>query len=76
MPCLVYWVIQYYIVGKLQFGAIKGTCTTHKLTIMMHEWLKDTDNSKVKHFFYVILLDCAKTFDHIDKNILNSFSFQ
>jgi hypothetical protein len=57
-------------VDKLQFGAIKGTCTTHALIIMLHEWLKGTDNSNNKNFVHVVLLDYAKAFDHIDPNIL------
>jgi len=64
------WDIIQYIVDKLQFGAIKGTCTTHALNIMLHEWLKGTDNSNNKNFVHVVLLDYAKAFDHIDPNIL------
>ena len=64
------WDVIRNIVDKNQFGAIKGTCTTHALILMLHEWLKDTDDSRKKNFVKVVLLDYAKAFDHIDANIL------
>ena len=38
--------------------------------MMLHDWLKSTDNAKDKTFVHFILLDYAKTFDHMDPNIL------
>ena len=65
-----YWEILKDKMDNLQFGALKGTCTTHALILMMHEWMKSTDDSKNKNFIHIVLLDYAKAFDHIDPNIL------
>ena len=64
------WEIIQPLLDKLQFGAVKGTCTTHALILMLHDWLKATDNSRKKNFIQIVLLDYAKAFDHINPNIL------
>ena len=55
---------------KMQFGALKGTCTTHALISMVHDWLRATDDSRNKNYVHIVLLDYAKAFDHVDPNIL------
>ena len=55
---------------KYQFGALKGTCITHALVAMVHDWLKATDDCRNKNFVHIILLDYAKAFNHIDMNML------
>ena len=57
-------------IDKGPFGALKGTCTTHALIIIVHDWLMSTDDSKNKNFVQVILLDYAKAFDHVDHILL------
>jgi hypothetical protein len=64
------WDIIKPLLDKCQYGAIKGTCTTHALIIMLHEWLKGTDDSRKKNFVHIVLLDYSKAFDHIDANLL------
>jgi hypothetical protein len=65
-----YWEIIQDKIDKLQFGALKGTCTTHALITMVHDWSKATDDSRNKNYVHIVLLDYAKAFDHVDPNIL------
>jgi hypothetical protein len=64
------WDIIKDKMDERQFGAIKGTCTTHALIHLIHDWLKMTDDSKDKTFVHIVMLDYAKAFDHVDPNIL------
>ena len=53
-----------------QFGAIKGSSTTHTLVKLIHEWAEHTDDCKNKPYVNVLFLDYAKAFDRINPNIL------
>ena len=70
--CSWIWDIIMSKIDKGQFGALKGTCATHALITMMHDWLRSTDDSRKKNFVHIVLLDYAKAFDHVDANILLS----
>ena len=62
--------LQMLFVDKGQFAALKGTCTTHALIAMFHDWQKSTDDSRKKNFVQIVLLDYTKVFDHVDPDIL------
>jgi hypothetical protein len=64
------WDIIKLKIDKGQFGALKGTSSTHALITMVHDWLTSTDDCKKKKFVHIVLLDYAKAFDHVDANIL------
>ncbi len=64
------WDIIKDMIDDYQFGAIKGSCTTYALILMIHEWLQGTDDSRLKQFVKIVLLDYSKAFNHIDPNIL------
>ena len=64
------WDFIKVLIDKWQFGAIRGTCTTHAIIHMLHDWLGGLDKSKDGNFAQVVLLDYAKAFDRIDANIL------
>ena len=64
------WDIIKLKIDKGQFGALKGTSSTHALITMVHDWLTATDDCKKKKFVHIVLLDYAKAFDHVDANIL------
>ena len=54
------WDVIQHIVDNFQFRAIKGTCTTHALIIMVHDWLKAIDRSSAKGFIQIVMFDYAK----------------
>ena len=39
------WDIMKPLLDKYQYGAVKGTCTTHALIMMLHDWLHGTDRT-------------------------------
>lgn len=66
------WIWEFFrhVLDRSQYGAIKGTCTTHALITMLHHWLSGTDDASDRNFIQIVLLDYAKAFDHVDPNIL------
>ena len=57
-------------IDQNQFGALKGSSTTHALVNMVHEWYRATDDSTSRTYIRVLLLDYAKAFDRIDPYLL------
>ena len=53
---------------SLQFGCVKGTCTTHCLIELHHSWAVATDTPKC--YVRVMFLDFSRAFDHIEHDIL------
>ena len=64
------WDFIKQLIDNWQFGAIKGTCATHALILVINEWLKGTDESRNKFVIQIVLLDYSKAFDHMDPNVL------
>ncbi len=64
------WLLEIVVpqISLSQFGALKGTSTTHALITLMHKLFHDTD--KLGVHVRVVLIDYKKTFDHLDQNII------
>ena len=63
-----------FLFDSNQFGAIKGSCPTFALLMIIHDWLKSMDNSKDKSFVQIILLDYAMEFDHINPSLIEKLA--
>lgn len=50
-----------------QYGAVKGSSTTHALVDMLHHWYEAAERGKSTR---ILLLDYSKAFDLVDHNII------
>ena len=57
-------------IDPYQFGAIKNSCTTDALMLMIHNWFQALDGTG--SLIRICLLDFSKAFDKIDHNVLIS----
>ena len=57
-------------IDPYQFGAIKNSCTTDALLLMIHNWFQALDGTG--SLIRICLLDFSKAFDKIDHNVLIS----
>ena len=40
------WEVIQHLLDSSHYGAIKGSCLTFAMIMMLHDWLKSTDNAK------------------------------
>ena len=66
------WLLDLILhkIDKFQFGALRGSSTTHALIQLIHDWAEHTDDSKLNNYVRILFLDYAKAFDRINPNIL------
>ena len=57
-------------IDRNQFGAVKGSSTTHALVTMIHHWQEAFDSPA--NLVYMLFLDVSKAFDTVDHERLLS----
>lgn len=65
---IVSWMRNMSVHSPTQYGAVKGSSTTHGLIYLVHTILAGLDGGN--RYARILLLDFSKAFDHIDNNIL------